>query len=158
MQNVKANKSTVLAGILLFAFFAANAQKHVSAGDKILGQWISEKRNLIVEINKYGNEYLGKVIWFSDKDNPQYPMNDRIDFNNPDVSLRKRKLIGLVVLKALTYEENSHSWENGLIYDSRSGKEWNSCVNLTADGSLYVKGYWHFKFIGKTTTFRRINF
>ena len=152
--KIKVNKGLVLLIICLFPFSMADAQ---NAGNRILGQWISEKRNLIVEIDKHGHEYRGRIIWFNDSDDPGYPMNARTDFRNPDALLRKRKLIGLEVLKSLIYNEASQSWENGLIYDSRNGKEWSSCINLTADGELFVKGYWHFKFIGKTTSFRRIN-
>jgi len=153
-RNKQVNKSLALLIGFLFTFYMADAQ---NAGDRILGRWISEKRNLIVEIDKYGHEYRGRIIWFNDSDDPGYPMNTRTDFRNPDPSLRKKKLIGLEVLKSLTYDEASQTWENGLIYDSRNGKEWSSCINLTADGELFVKGYWHFKFIGKTTSFRRIN-
>jgi len=43
-----------------------------------------------------------------------------------------------------------------MVYDSRHGREWNASANIGKKGQLHVRGYWHFKFIGKTMNFFRI--
>lgn len=126
-------------------------------GDRIIGKWVSEQKNLVVEVYKAGVTYNAKIVWFNDRDDLSRPMATRTDLNNTDPALKNRKLLGMDVLKMLTYNEGSSSWENGIIYDSRNGKDWNSCAYLTKSGLLCVKGYWHFKFIGRTANFERVN-
>ncbi|MGV8880099.1 MAG: DUF2147 domain-containing protein [Sphingobacteriaceae bacterium] len=122
----------------------------------ILGKWMSTKNNLIVDVYKEGKEFRAKVFWFSDKDNPSKPMNSRTDWKNPDENLKGRKLLGMDILKDLVYNPITRRWEDGLIYDPLSGREWSSVVYIDDNGTLNVKGYWHFEFISKTLTFSRL--
>ncbi|MBU1373367.1 MAG: DUF2147 domain-containing protein [Bacteroidetes bacterium] len=128
-----------------------------TAENLILGRWISLQKNVIVEIYKENNEFKAKVCWFNDDDNPAKPMAMRTDLHNPDVNLRSRKIIGLDILKELTYNSQSQRWEGGMIYDPLSGREWSSVVYFSDDGLLQVKGFWHFEFISKTMTFKRLS-
>ena len=121
-----------------------------------MGEWKSEEGNVIVEVFKKDNEYRAKVLWFDDSDDPSKHMQIRTDENNPDPKLRKRKIIGLEVLNGLIYNSKSRRWENGDIYDTRTGKKWRSIAHLTGKGLLKVKGFWRFEFIGRSATFRKI--
>lgn len=124
--------------------------------DRICGKWISEQKNCIIQVYKDGNEYGAKLIWFDDSDDKTKPMNARVDENNPNKALQSRKLIGLDVADNLTYNPETNSWENGLIYDAKSGRTWSSAASLSREGLLKVTGYWKFKFIGKSMNFKRI--
>lgn len=137
--------------------FALNAQSvALEPSDKICGKWQSEKKNCIVQVYRNGDDFKAKLVWFDDSDEPGKPMESRVDYKNPDKSLRTRKLIGMNVLEQLVYKPKTNSWENGMIYDAQTGKKWNSSAYLTSDGALKVTGYWHFKFIGRTMTFHRV--
>ena len=124
--------------------------------DIILGKWTTIEGNLQVEVYKQNNDFKAKVIWFKDTDDKSRPMNERRDEKNPDKTLRSRKWIGMEVLRNLRYYPEDNEWEDGKIYDSNMGKEWSSEVWMTKDNLLKVKGYWLFKFISQTKTFRRI--
>ncbi|MGI4021172.1 MAG: DUF2147 domain-containing protein [Janthinobacterium lividum] len=124
--------------------------------DKICGKWISEEKNCIVQVYKNGNEYGAKLTWFDDSDDKARPMNMRVDEKNPDKALQNRKLIGMDVVDNLIYNPETNSWENGLIYDAKSGRTWSSAVSLSREGLMKVTGYWKFKFIGKSMNFKRI--
>lgn len=126
-----------------------------SKSDAILGKWINIPGNLEVEVYKQGNDMKAKLLWFDDSDDKSKPMNVRTDEKNPDKSLRSRKLIGMDVLRDLKYYPDDDEWDNGKIYDSSSGREWSSEAWITKDGLLKVKGYWVFKFLSQTETFRR---
>ncbi|MXV49979.1 DUF2147 domain-containing protein [Pedobacter sp. HMF7647] len=132
------------------------AQK-TSGEDRILGRWISEKKNLIVQVYKdpQDDEYKAKIVWFDDRDDPSRPMNTRLDDQNPDPKLRKRRIAGMQVLRNLKYDPEGNIWDDGLIYDAISGREWSSYAYFTDKGILKVKGYWHFKFIGQSIAFSR---
>jgi uncharacterized protein (DUF2147 family) len=100
------------------------------------------------------NEYKAVIDWFSDTEGK--PLDYWTDRHNPDPRLRNRKIHGLSILRGLTYHPGTDSWEDGMIYDSKHGKEWNASAYIDDKGILRVKGYWHFKFIGRTMKFRRI--
>ena len=59
--------------------------------EKILGKWISEKGDFIVDIYKVGNKFNAKLIWFDTTDTDT-KMETSTDYKNPDVDIRKRKL------------------------------------------------------------------
>ncbi|EHQ26690.1 DUF2147 domain-containing protein [Mucilaginibacter paludis] len=59
----KTGKILVWLAMLIARVWGVSAQK--PDGDRIIGKWASEKKNLIVEVYKYGsNEYGGKIVWF----------------------------------------------------------------------------------------------
>ena len=70
--------------------------------------------------------------------------------------MRNRKLLGLEVLQGLTYNAEEDKWENGRIYDAKSGKTWDASIGMTDEHLLKVRGFWHFEFFGETMKFKRI--
>lgn len=148
------HKLTFHIGLLFCLVLVSAIPYEQSPCDVICGKWESDEKNLIVEVSKSGVDFKARIIWFK-ADNDQQ-MHTCADDNNPDAALRSRKLLGLDVLNGLVYQPYSRSWENGLIYDAKHGRYWNASANISDDGSLKVKGYWHFKFIGKTMTFNRL--
>lgn len=151
MNLLRLNLITVL---LLLSSYCAFAQ---SGSDEIVGEWMSEQHNCAVQVYKEGNSYKAILIWFDDTDDPAHPMATRLDYKNPDKRLRNRKVLGMNVLRSLSYRSDTNSWEDGIIYDAKNGHEWNSCAKLDTDGALKVTGYWHFKFIGKSMRFKRMS-
>ena len=143
-------KSTIIGIALCLISLASFTQNNA---DAILGKWITTTGNCIVEVYKQKAEYKAKVIWFTDG---KKQMKDYIDEKNPDPSLRNRKLLGMDVMHGLYYDTDENEWVDGHIYDATSGKEWDSVVWLTDDHLLKVKGYWMFKFISETKTFKRV--
>ena len=124
--------------------------------DQIIGRWMSSENNLEVEIFKTDVTYNAKVVWIDDSDDKSRPMNSRCDFRNPDETLRKRKIIGLVVMNGLIYNEENNDWEQGKIYDPHNGKDWNAKASLTKGSLLRVRGYWGFQLFGKDLMFTKI--
>ncbi|MDF2430870.1 MAG: hypothetical protein JWP44_501 [Mucilaginibacter sp.] len=143
----------VFVTILLFSAFASYAGT-IPPSERVCGKWESEEKNLIIQVYMKDNNYLAKVVWFKDTGNQ--PMSYWKDFRNPDPALRSRKILGLSILSGLIYKPETNSWENGMVYDSKHGRTWNASAIIDKDGQLRVRGYWHFKFIGRTMTFKRI--
>ncbi len=143
---------------LLLLLFLVSLGHIVSASpvpesDRILGKWISSDQKLIVLVYKEKDHYKAKIVWFND--DPGKAMDEWRDKHNPDPSLRDRKIVGLEILSGLKYDEKSGTWEDGMIYDAQHGRQWNAAGYIDKDGILKVKGYWHFKIIGRTMSFRR---
>ena len=143
--------------MLLLTLFAGNSIGTTTNCDQIIGTWMASDKNIVVQVYKDGDSFKASIVWFDDSDDKSKPMEERLDYKNPDKSLRTRKILGMQVLKNLEYNADSNSWENGVIYDAKNGHEWTSCACIDKDGSLKVTGYWHFKFIGKSIKFNRLS-
>lgn len=139
---------------LYFCFINVSAQ---SKADHVLGKWLATDLSVAVEVYRQKGEYKAKVIWFDERQGSGKPMHARTDYANPDPKLRHRKIIGMQVLEGLVYNAEHHIWERGKIYDASSGRLWDSSAHLTENGLLKVRGYWKFKWMGKTMTFKKTN-
>jgi uncharacterized protein (DUF2147 family) len=149
-MNLKRLFSIII--LFLYPYVNLHAQS-VPPSDLICGKWESSEKNLIVQVYKENGKFFGKIVWYTDTGGK--PMDYGTDKRNPDPKLRSRKILGMSVLRDMVYDASSNSWEDGIIYESKHGKEWNASVYIDKAGMLKVKGYWHFKLIGKTMTFTR---
>ena len=83
-------------------------------------------------------------------------INTVLDEKNPNPDFRKRKWIGMEVLRNLKYDAADNEWRGGIIYDAKHGREWNSVAYINSHGLLKVKGYWVFRWISQTLTFKKV--
>jgi uncharacterized protein (DUF2147 family) len=146
--------SWLISFLTLFLLTKVQATPSVPSKEAVCGKWETTDNSLIVNITLEKGQYKATMVWFRDTDGK--PLDYWKDVHNPDPALRGRKLHGMSVLTGLKYHSDTNSWEDGTIYDSKHGKYWNAAAYIDKNGFLKVKGYWHFKFIGKTLTFRRI--
>ena len=145
-------KPTLSMLLILVASSLTFGQK---SDDRILGKWITEAGNCLVQVYREGSEYKAKILWFDVKG--KKPMNEWYDIKNPDMSLRSRKLVGMEVLQGLHYNPQDNEWIGGSIYDATTGKKWDSVVWMDRNNALKVKGYWLFRWISQTKLFKRVD-
>ncbi len=123
---------TILTVIALL--FLTNSRAQVT-GNMIVGKWIKvPKEDLIIEVYASDNGYDGKIEWSKDSS--------------------KQK--GYLILDDLQFDDDSDSWENGKIYDPRSGNKYKAAAKLKEDGTLEVLGYKGLKMIGSKRSFKRV--
>ena len=120
----------------------------------ICGTWLEEKKQSHIEIYQIDDDtYEGKIVWLAE------PLNElgeiKLDKENPDKSLRHRKIQNLIIIKKLQFIE-TNQWSNGSIYDARSGKTYSLNAKLEDQNTLFMRGYIGFSLIGKTTRWTRI--
>jgi len=135
-----AHKSILLL-IFLFASILVKAQSESS----ILGVWYNTEKTAKVEILKKGSAFIGKIVWLKD---PNPGGKPAVDKDNPDAKLKSRPLMGLNLLEGLKFD--SGMWEDGTIYDPKTGKTYSCQVTLKSKDVLEVKGYIGFSLIGRT--------
>ncbi len=123
--------------------------------DAIVGRWITVEKNLEVEVYKQDNSFKAKIIWFKVQDTTR-PLNTRMDEQNPNHALRNRKWLGMEILRSLRYNADDNEWQEGIIYDPKHGREWDSVAWINDAGLLKVKGYWVFKWISETLVFEKV--
>lgn len=119
--------------------------------EKILGVWLSDDQEVKLEIFKKGSKYCGKIVWFKEgKDTGKHPY----DVKNPDPSLRKRKILNLVILKDFVYEPKSQKWVKGKIYHPQQGQVYKGMMWLESPEKLRIRGYWGILY--KTNTWHKV--
>lgn len=148
------SKITVVIGLYLTSILGF-AQP--SMDDKIIGVWWNEEKTSRVEVYQNNGKYYGKIVFLKDNTNPD-GTTPRTDYNNPDAAQKNRKLIGTLILKNLIWDEDDNEWDDGEIYDPKSGKTYSCYAVLQADGKLYLKGYvLGMPFLGRSTLWTRYN-
>ncbi len=134
-------------------FIAASAAKAQS--DRIVGYWLTDEGQSQIEIYKVdGNKYNGRIVWLEE------PLEDdgthKVDKENPDRSLRNRRLQGLEILAGFTYNSSKQEWEGGRIYDPENGRTYDAFMRLDGHNTLKLRGYvMGMRWLGRTTDWTR---
>ena len=142
-------KSVVTVAFLL-AFAAAPL--FAQNTDAILGVWKSGEGTGMVQIYKKGDKYFGKVVWLKVPNDPDG--KPRTDINNPEESLRTRPLKGLENLRDFVFK-GENKWEEGRIYDPKTGNDYACDMKLTDENTLEVRGFIGVSIFGRTDVWKR---
>jgi len=127
------------------------AQEYTS--DDILGYWLNEEQDGKVHIYKENGKYYGKLVWLK---NPidEETGKPKLDKHNPDDELKKRPTKGIILMSDFEYEGDG-LWEDGDIYDPKSGKTYSCYMKLKTMDQLKVRGFIGISLIGRTTYWTR---
>jgi uncharacterized protein (DUF2147 family) len=141
-------KSIFLYFIFIFVFsIILKAEK----ADDIIGQWYTENNESLVEIYKNNGKYYGKIIWLKEPNRNGKP---KLDEKNPDDKLKERPIIGLNILKDFVFD-GSNEWNDGKIYDPKSGKTYSCYIKFEGTDKLKIRGYIGISLLGRTTYWTR---
>ena len=140
--------------LILTTLLLLNPQKNVNP-EQIIGKWMSEGKDMTVEVFKVNERFSAKLIWF-DCTAPNTPkMLEHFDTENPDAKLRTRLWLGMVLVNDLKFDGQSE-WNGGSIYDPNSGRTYKSTVRLQSPSVLIVRGYWGIELLGRSLKFTKI--
>lgn len=89
--------------VLTLALMAVTA----AVAQDVIGKWKLEDGSAIVEIYKQDEVYNGRIVWLNEPNGPDG--KPALDVNNPDKSLRGRKLMGLNMLHGLKPANGEYS-------------------------------------------------
>ena len=148
MKNIK------IIGLLLFGFFSMQLLAQDFKADDLLGTWLNEDKDGHVKIYKEKGKYYGKLIWLK---NPidEETGKAKLDKHNDDEDLQKRPLQDLVLLTDFVYDEDGE-WEDGEIYDPKSGNTYSCYIKMESMDKIKVRGYIGISLIGRTTYWTRV--
>ena len=127
----------------MLIFFSANIFAQANP-DAILGIWFNEEKDAKIKVYKENGKFYGKIVWHKTGDDIS-----PYDEHNPDPELKKRKKVGLVILTDFEFDDGQ--WEDGEIYDPKSGKTYSCIIKLQKDGGLHVRGYIGISLLGRNT-------
>lgn len=118
------------------AFFALAAlfAAPLTAAEPVDGLWTTAEKDGQVRIGACGATLCGKLARFLV---PAPQGADQRDVNNPEKSLRTRRLLGLPILTG--FKPDASVWR-GTIYDPKSGRSYRSILKRRNASTLEVKG------------------
>lgn len=122
--------------------------------DKILGIWWNDEKTTKIKVEKKNGKYIGTIVYMI----PEKYVNGKppVDDKNPDVKLQSRSLIGLQILEGFVFDAKDKEWENGTIYDPKSGKTYDCYAWLEGNDLLKLKGFvLGMRFVGKSSEWYR---
>lgn len=147
-----------VAGLVMSILHLALAQSPAAAADAAtspIGVWATAGGGSHVKIEDCGGKLCGAIIWLKEPLNKEG--KDKVDSENPDPSLRTRKLAGLALLSGFIQDQsNSNVWTDGKIYNPDDGKTYSCNLTLQDPKTLRVRGYVGLSFLGKTQIWSRV--
>jgi uncharacterized protein (DUF2147 family) len=120
----------------------------IYAQSEITGVWLTQDKEVKVEIYENNGKYFGKTIWLKNPNTKKG--NPRLDERNPNQSLRKRSLLNLVILTDFICEDKE--WIDGRLYDPNEGETYSCKMWLETPKVLKVRGYVGFLYETETWT------
>lgn len=134
-------------------FLLISAAAFSQAANAIVGLWINETHDQVVEIYQKNGLYFGRIHWLKQPTTAGQPIRDVYN-ENPD--LRNRTLVGVDILSNFMFDSSSNKWRSGNIYNVSNGNTYNGRLSINDEGKLEIHGYWWFlSFLGKTHTWAR---
>ncbi len=142
------HKPTQLAH-LLFIGILFSTVTGASAQNDVLGTWINQAGDGLIEISELDGKYVGIIVGSNDPARTQ-----RKDVNNPDPELRTRTLKGMMILGDLSYQ-GENEWDGGWIYDPNNGEIYQCNMTLEDKDTLAIRGFIGFSLFGRTEIWKR---
>lgn len=142
-------KKSLLSLLLFLTLHCLVAQ---STNEVPIGTWTNEEKEARFEIYKCGAKLCGKIVWLRE---PLLDGKPKLDKNNPDNNLQNRPILGLVFIQGFT-RDSDNKWDDGTIYDPKSGKTYSCYLKVLNKNQLEVKGYIGISLIGRTQNWTRV--
>jgi uncharacterized protein (DUF2147 family) len=148
-------KNIILFSAMLFlTAIAFNSTAQNYSADDLIGVWEPSHGKGRVKIEKIGDKYFGKVVWIREPLDPETG-EKKLDKNNPDPTLRKRKRLGLRVLQDFVSNGKGY-WDSGTIYDPETGTTYNCKITMKNKNTLDIRGFVGVSVFGRTDTWKRV--
>ncbi len=144
-------KSIMTLCLLLLLSFTLTAQQK----DDLIGNWKNGEGTGVINIYKTtSGHYAGKIVWLKEPIDPETG-KPKLDKRNPEEAKRMNPTLGLINMSGFTFNEDEKIWENGEIYDPKTGKEYSCKINLKDKNTIEVRGFVGISLFGRTDTWTR---
>lgn len=139
---------------LLFLFFLSLRLCAQYKATDLSGEWMVESKDAIIKIQQKGTIFYGTIAWLK---NPNDKTTGKLktDIKNPEPALRSKPILGSTLLKDFIFDGDDE-WEDGTIYDARSGKTYKCIITMLDINTIKAKGYVGISLFGVSTTWTRV--
>lgn len=146
--TLKKSLFVIIASIIVFLGNSAMTVSVADNPDAVVGVWKTGDGNAIVRIYKNEDKYQGKIVWLKEPNDPDTG-KPKLDKNNSTETLRNRPIIGLLNIYGFKFIEKN-LWDEGNIYDPKSGNTYSCTIKMLNANTLEVRGYIGVSLIGRT--------
>ena len=122
-----------------------------SAAD-ITGLWLTDDGEGVIEIRPCGEHRCGRIAWTKDPYGPDGKIS--LDRNNPDPSLRSRRICGLQIITGLKQQADG-TWADGRVYNPDNGQTYGMKIQRQGADMVRATGYLGFEIFGQSRDWRR---
>lgn len=140
--------------MLLLTAITASAILSAVSADEIIGVWTTGNGDARVEVYKKQSKYFGKIVWLKEPIDPETNQPKK-DQKNPDKAKQNQPIKGLEILQDFKWDAADSEWDDGTIYDPKSGKTYSCYITLEDANTLKVRGYVGVSWLGRTDTWTR---
>jgi uncharacterized protein (DUF2147 family) len=118
----------------------------------LVGEWWTEAREGRVRFERARDgTYRARTSWRArGPDSNDAPILDR---NNPNPKLRARKVLGIVLIWNLTFDDGEY--EGGYVYNPRDGDTYRFEAELLDPDTLKIRGYLGISLLGQSQIWKR---
>ena len=81
---------------------------------------------------------------------------EKTDIHNPDSTKRDHPIIGLIFIRGFAKKSDTR-WENGTIYDPKSGITYSCSMDLQGPDKIMVRGFVGTELFGRDYIWTRVN-
>jgi uncharacterized protein (DUF2147 family) len=139
--------TALILGLALAVLPPPTAWATDSAAPALLGRWLTEPRDGIIEITRLADgSYQGRIIGGN--------APGRLDVKNPDAARRQQLLLGQTIMLRM-HDDGANAWSGGTIYDPDSGRTYKCHLELLDRDHLKVRGFIGVSLLGRSQTWTR---
>lgn len=132
---------------VMLLWVAAPGLQAADASSSLLGRWLTEPRDGIIEITRSAdNVYQGTIIGGN--------APRRLDEHNPDPGRRQQLLLGQVILKNM-HQEGDRTLVGGTIYEPDTGRTYKCRIEVIDHDRLKVRGFIGVSLLGRSQVWTR---
>ena len=151
--TLKKSLFVIMASVMVFLGTTAMTTSLYNNPDAVVGVWKTGDGNAIVRIYKSGENFQGKIVWLKEPIDPETG-KAKLDKNNSTETSKTRPVLGMVNIWGFKFIEKN-LWDEGNIYDPKSGNTYSCTIKMTNANSLEVRGYIGVSLIGRTDVWTR---
>lgn len=151
-------KCLAAALIVIAGSSAASAQS-----GSVMGTWLVASKSAQVQIAPCPDPANGpicgtvvKLLHAENADGKEIDPAEATDVHNADPSLRRRKIVGIVLIHDFKKTNDLNAFEEGTIYNGENGKTYKANIKLQPDGTLRLRGYIGSTMFGETQIWTRV--
>mgnify|MGYP001430929496 CR=1 FL=1 len=141
-------KKIILTMVIVVSSTLAFAQTNAD----IVGEWYNAEKDAVITLFEDNKTVSGKITWM------KFPNNEngkpKTDPLNDDKSLRNRSRMGMKIMYNFTYDGDDE-WDDGEIYDPKSGNTYRGTINMVSKNRLNLRGYVGISWFGRTSHWAR---
>jgi uncharacterized protein (DUF2147 family) len=124
-------------------------------GNDITGTWLNKDKDAHIKIYSSYGKFYGQIVWLKVPNDPETG-KPKLDKHNPDAALKTKPVMNLIILKDLEFDADDQEWDDGEIYDPKSGNDYSLTCTLKDKNTMELRGYMGISLLGRTDIWTRV--